>query len=534
MLTPNSVAIKQGVGAVLHSNEFTRNFWRPSGSSGLMDAGILEVRDYSVTRLDPQKRMETFIEQGRFREREVQIGVGSISSEEVTLYYGDEYWQLIQAYVDNGGSEIELFLAPDYSCNPTIKTACDKSLLFEYYRLQVSPSERNEQDIVTSRGETQTKLLFKSPAFVLEHRVVYNLTEINEMTIQTQAIHGGEFNVGASCGCGKVGCKHDHVWLAGAAQTVKQSNDWLLNVVTPTVGIPALNVAGRRMVFDGNVYIIPYNDDDAELYGSRGVAGGMRVSVDCGQTWTGATNLAGSPITEAFVGVLKYGSQYVAYGYNVIATSVDGVAWDVVWDETSQGHNFNLADAAYDPFIDALRLVGENATTPAPLHLVWNGVTVASGTLPTTVTSDNLLAVHAFGNGDYALGGAGTGEYFQWINSKGDFLRVVIAATENVYAINGLAGMPFVAVGDTVWHWGADTFDKDKNRFAIRKKLTAVGADEIVGIRFQHGKDGEIIRGFAFTSGGTVIQLDNCLPDVCDADAVPLLVVAGNEDCIGC
>ena len=46
MLTPNSVVIKQGVGAVLHSNEFTRNFWRPSGSSGLMDAGILEVRDY--------------------------------------------------------------------------------------------------------------------------------------------------------------------------------------------------------------------------------------------------------------------------------------------------------------------------------------------------------------------------------------------------------------------------------------------------------------------------------------------------------
>jgi hypothetical protein len=536
MLVPTSNKLKTGVGAVLHSNEFTRNFWRPAGASNLIPAGIMEIRDYALTRLDPQMRMEVFLSNGRWREREVPIGVAAKSREDVVIYYGDEYWQLMREYVDNGGTELEVFLAPDYACMPDIKKECDKSLLYEYYHLKVSPSEPNEQDLVTTRGETMTKLLFKSPATVLEHYRVYDLSSINETVVQAQALHGAEFSGGSSCGCGKMNCKHDAVWLAGASQTAKYTADWFLNVSAPTVGIPASSGGGRRFVVDGNVILIPYNNATAELYGSRGTTGGIRVSLDCGATFAQATSLGGVAIAEAFVGVVKYGSQYVAYGYNVIAVSADGLAWDVIFDEVSAGHNFNLADAVVDTFADVVRLVGENATSPspAPLHLEWNGVTVAVGALPGTITSDNLLAVHAFGNGDYAFGAAGTGEFFQWMNNKRDFMRVIIAASENVYSIGGLPGQPYVAVGDSVWRWGANTFDADKNRFAIRKVVTTVGADEVVGLRFQISAEGAIIRGFAVTSGGSVLQLDNCLPDACDADAVPLLVVAGSQDCIGC
>jgi len=534
MLTPSGYKVRTGVGAVLHSNEFTRNFWRPAGASNLIPAGILEVRDYAVTRLDPQMRLESFISAGRWREREVQLGVAAISREDVMLYYGDEYWQLLREYVDNGGSEIELFLAPDYSCMQDIKTECDKSLLFEYYRLKVSPSERNDQEILTTRGEMMTKLLFKSPAFILDHYVVYNLSNLNETDVSANALHGAEFSAGSSCGCGGLNCKHDVVWAAGVGTTGLYTADWFTNWTTPSIAIPAQRMGGRRYVVDGNVIIIPFNDDDADLYASRGTVGGMRVSTDCGATWASATNLAGTTTTEAFVGAVKYGSQYVAYGYNMIAVSADGVAWDMIYDETNAGHNFNITDAVVDPFADVVRLVGENATAPAPLHLEYNGVTVASGALPTVLTSDNLLAVHAFGNGDYAFGAAGTGEYVQYMHSKKDFLRVVIAASENVYSIGGLAGMPYVAVGDSIWHWGADTFDGDKNRFAIRKLLTTVGASEVVGLRFQINEQGTIVRGMGITSAGTVLQLDTCLPDACEADAVPLWVVAGNEDCIGC
>jgi len=536
MITFSNNAIQTTLGREKTSGQWTI-YWKPYGSATRLHKAECEIMDYAVERIDAPTTYEIFVNSdGTVQEREVPNGASAIQNVTATLMYENEVLSGLRKYVDSrGGARIELYLVPNRDCN-VVTIGCDEPILFRYMDVLLSKSEQNEGAIRTFRASTATRILWKSPIErIYVDRYVEAFGSVVEVSVQAQALHGVGFDLGKTCACVATNCKKSKLYFGGASQTADGTNDFFATKRSLTVGIPSSHVVGREIATKGSTVVIPYTATSTFGIPTDTAHGGLRVSTDCGATWADATLLNGVTAfpNKGMAGVIYAGGKFVAYGVDTIAVSHNGVNYEVVYDATDAGHTFVLADASYDVRNKELHLVGTDATTDAPLHLVYNNSKVYEGALPTPLTSQAFSAIKCFSDGRYAIGTQDTGQLYTYYPSKNDFAVASFGTTDPIFAIEGAGLSVYVAVGSQIIHFGPETFNEETFEYEGVVVVESRDSSNITNLTMQYSDDYDMLRAVAVTAGGNAILFDTCMVDACAFDGVAA-VNFGTETCADC